>query len=142
MQYSIGDVLVLLDKTLLNPLVSILLSLFLHFQAENKFITSPSVGWFSSSIATPMSPALYRSLILVSVGLILRVNRFLSQRALNNGVSSKFHWKQEIVVVTGASGGIGAQAVHKLAARGSKVIVLDVIPLTYEKRKLRLSRLS
>ncbi|KAJ5765634.1 short-chain dehydrogenase [Penicillium odoratum] len=55
-------------------------------------------------------------------------------RALNNGVQTQFHWKKEIILVTGGSGGIGAAAVQRLATRGSKIVVIDVIPLTFPKR--------
>jgi phosphoglycerate dehydrogenase-like enzyme len=71
---------------------------------------------------------------LLAAGVILRINRSLSRRALNNGVGAKFDWDKEIVLVTGGAGGIGAEAAQRFAARGSKVIVLDVLPLTYPKR--------
>ncbi|OCK86210.1 putative short-chain dehydrogenase [Lepidopterella palustris CBS 459.81] len=87
---SFGDLLALVDKTILNP-----------------WLTAPCV--------------------------LLRVNRALSRKALNNGVNAKFDWSKEIILITGAAGGIGAEAAKKLAARGSTVVVLDVLPLTYPK---------
>lgn len=64
-----------------------------------------------------------------------QVNRYLSKRALNNGVQAVFDWKEEIVLVTGGSDGIGAATVLKLAERGTTVIVLDIRSLKYSARK-------
>lgn len=139
MQFSIGHVLAALDKTLLNPFLSALVPLYLHFFTENKLIFTPSSGILPYSLQTPLPPILYKALVLFGLGFTLRVNRFLSARALNNGVTAKFDWKKEIVVVTGASGGIGAEAAKMIAARGTKVVVVDVIPLTYEKRTIPIS---
>lgn len=63
------------------------------------------------------------------------INRYLSRRALNNGVSATFDWKKEIVLVTGGSDGIGAATVKKLAERGTTIVVLDIRPLNFEPRK-------
>ncbi|KAI6490200.1 hypothetical protein M0657_006518 [Pyricularia oryzae] len=60
------------------------------------------------------------------------LNRWLNDRALNNGnAPSSYDWAKEIIVVTGGSGGIGAETVKKLAGRGSQIVVLDVLPLSY-----------
>ncbi|GAM42004.1 short-chain dehydrogenase [Talaromyces pinophilus] len=64
-----------------------------------------------------------------------RFNRCLSYRALNNGVTDSFHWQQEIILITGGSNGIGAAAAQKLASKGTQVVVLDILPLTYEAPK-------
>ncbi|KOS37977.1 hypothetical protein ACN38_g11224 [Penicillium nordicum] len=66
---------------------------------------------------------------------IYQINRRLSRRALNNGVSATFDWEKEIVLVTGGSDGIGAATVQKLAERGTTIIVLDIRPLTYDAPK-------
>lgn len=67
--------------------------------------------------------------------ILYRSNRYLSQRAMNNGVDATFDWKREMVLVTGGSNGIGAACAQKLASRGTQVIVLDILPLTYEARE-------
>ena len=64
-----------------------------------------------------------------------QVNRYLSKRALNHGAQAVFDWKEEIVLVTGGSDGIGAATVLKLAERGTTVIVLDIRSLKYDARK-------
>jgi all-trans-retinol dehydrogenase (NAD+) len=69
---------------------------------------------------------------------VLRINRSLSRKALNNRVTAQFDWEHEIIVVTGGSGGIGAVAAQRLASRGSTVVILDVIPLTFTKRRFAL----
>lgn len=61
-------------------------------------------------------------------------NRYLTDRALNNGNSpARYTWAKEIIVVTGGAGGIGAEIVKTLAGRGSRVIILDIMPLSYPK---------
>jgi 3-oxoacyl-ACP reductase-like protein len=63
------------------------------------------------------------------------INRYLSADALNHGTPADFDWDKEIVVVTGGAGGIGGEIVQNLAERGTTVIVLDVMELTYDACK-------
>jgi 3-oxoacyl-ACP reductase-like protein len=136
MQFSIGDVLALLDKTILNPLVSSILVLCLQAFTSNPLIIRPNTNatsWIAYTIQRPIPIILARSLGLVAFGLVLCWNRWMSRRALNNGVKAVFDWEKEIILVTGAAGGIGATAVKKLLEKGSRVVVLDVLPLTYPK---------
>ncbi|KAJ5556569.1 hypothetical protein N7494_000484 [Penicillium frequentans] len=65
-------------------------------------------------------------------GLAIWLNDYLTKWSRNNWtVDTKYDWKCEIAVVSGGSGGIGASVVQRLAADGVRVVVLDVIPLTY-----------
>ncbi|GAB7354593.1 hypothetical protein MBLNU459_g5036t1 [Dothideomycetes sp. NU459] len=126
MAWSIGDLLLLIHHTALNPLLTaplIGLSLYLNPPKELSLSSIRSHANSSASFS--------RLVVLFSVSTIIRLNSALSRRALNNGVSAKFDWSKEIIIVTGASGGIGAATAKKLATKGSKVIVLDVLPLSF-----------
>jgi len=70
--------------------------------------------------------------IVVYWGTLRWLNNVLNRRALSNGVSDKYDWSKEVVVVTGGSDGIGKAVVQLLAASKVKVAVLDVQSLTYE----------
>jgi 3-oxoacyl-ACP reductase-like protein len=59
------------------------------------------------------------------------INQYLSANALNHGTPADFNWDEEIVLVTGGAGGIGGEIVQKMAERGTRVVVLDVMDLTY-----------
>jgi hypothetical protein len=80
----------------------------------------------------------------VAGGLLLAwlANKWYSDRALNNATTAKFDWNKEIVVVTGGSGGIGGEVVKTLASKGVTVVVIDILALTYPKRKPLPGRLS
>jgi all-trans-retinol dehydrogenase (NAD+) len=66
--------------------------------------------------------------------LVWEVNNVLNEWAENNWVfwsdESTYDWKNEVAVVTGGSGGIGAAVVKKLISHGLRVAVLDVEPLS------------
>lgn len=130
MAWSIGDVLLLADRTVLNPLVA-------GLAVGAIGLLDPPASWSIPGIRnhTRDSTWLRPFLAIFAFGTLLRVNRFLSRKALNNGVSDTYDWSQEIVVVTGGSGGIGAATAQKFATKGSKVVVIDVLPLTFQPSK-------
>lgn len=82
------------------------------------------------SVAVPYQ----RPVQLVTVtSMLLFLNDWLSGKSQNNWVTdNNWDWKKELVVVTGGSGGIGGGVAQHLAAMGARVIILDIIPLTYE----------
>jgi len=69
---------------------------------------------------------------LFYIGLIRAISSYLSAGALDNWVKDEYDWNKEIVVVTGGSGGIGGHIVKLLAEKGTKVVVLDIIPMSFE----------
>ncbi|KAG9765617.1 NAD(P)-binding protein, partial [Aureobasidium melanogenum] len=133
MQFSVGDVLQLLDKTLLSPLLTLSIPIALHLSGRQQIVIARAsnsvLGWNIVKL-----PSLQKKAIaLAAIATLLRLNSYASQRALNNAVVAHFKPKREIVVVTGGAGGFGAAATLKLAAEGATVVVLDVLPLTYPK---------
>ncbi|KAF5645102.1 aldehyde dehydrogenase (NAD+) [Fusarium sp. NRRL 52700] len=82
-------------------------------------------GLSTSPLTIPVSLA-------SALGLGYLANKILVSRALNHGTKAYFDWNKEIVLVTGGSGGIGGETVQQLATKGIRVVVLDVLPLTYK----------
>jgi short-subunit dehydrogenase len=106
----------------------------------NRSLLSPAMNVAEAAyngvlLEQPISSIVRYAVYILGAGVAWQVNRAMSSRALNNGVTSKFDWKKEIVVVTGGSGGIGAETVKTLARGGTQVVVLDVLPLTFPKGK-------
>jgi all-trans-retinol dehydrogenase (NAD+) len=75
---------------------------------------------------------------LFGLGLVGKANRWLSNWAdrkwLRKDDKSAWDWKNEVAVVTGGSGGIGASVVKELVSKGVKVAVIDVLPLSDDLR--------
>ncbi|OJI97974.1 hypothetical protein ASPVEDRAFT_123553 [Aspergillus versicolor CBS 583.65] len=77
--------------------------------------------------------------ITAAASVLLWLNDLLSTKSRNNwATDDTWDWKKELVVVTGGSGGIGAGVAQRLAALGSRVVVLDIIPLTYKPENKRI----
>ncbi|OJJ30752.1 hypothetical protein ASPWEDRAFT_43685 [Aspergillus wentii DTO 134E9] len=68
--------------------------------------------------------------VLLPLAVGRRLNAWLSRRAVNNGVSDKYDWSREVIVLTGGSNGIGKQIADRFGARGIKVAILDIQPPT------------
>lgn len=60
---------------------------------------------------------------------------YLDTGSLNNWSKDSYDWDKEIVLITGGAGGIGGHVVKLLAERGIKVVVMDVIPMTFDARR-------
>ncbi|KAI1046458.1 hypothetical protein LB505_014386 [Fusarium chuoi] len=98
--------------------------------SEARELSQPLLGGLATSPLTiPVSLA-------SALGLGYLANKILVSRALNHGTKAYFDWNKEIVLVTGGSGGIGGETVQQLASKGIRVVVLDVLALTYKAREL------
>jgi all-trans-retinol dehydrogenase (NAD+) len=78
--------------------------------------------------------AFSRIKLLFYVGLARWVTGYINRGALNNWINDKYDWEKEIVIVTGGAGGIGGCVVKLLAEHKITVVVLDVIPMSFETR--------
>jgi hypothetical protein len=73
---------------------------------------------------------------LVTLGVIRAVSSKLSDLVVNNWKgSSKFIKSQELILITGGSGGIGEAVAKGFSKLGVKVIIVDVKPPTNPLRK-------
>lgn len=73
------------------------------------------------------------SKILTVCGTIFWANKFLNWGSNNNWIrSDKWNPAAEIVLVTGGSGGIGASVAQRLAREGTRVVVVDILPLNFK----------
>jgi all-trans-retinol dehydrogenase (NAD+) len=73
---------------------------------------------------------------LGAVGFALSFNDWLNKWCANNWTATKrgeWDWDREIVVVTGASSGVGASVVQKLLARNPRttIVIIDFAPLSW-----------
>jgi all-trans-retinol dehydrogenase (NAD+) len=80
-----------------------------------------------------LSPSLSKTILKALLGLCLAssFNNYLNQRSSGRGLlgaNDSYVWSREIVVVTGASSGIGNLVAKALAGKGIKTIILDVNP--------------
>ncbi|GFF88601.1 hypothetical protein CNMCM6936_004114 [Aspergillus lentulus] len=74
--------------------------------------------------------------VLTFLAVLRRVNAWLNTRTLNNGVSDRFDWNREVVVLTGGSNGIGRRIAQLLGDRGTKVAILDIHPPQEDQGRL------
>ncbi|KAL3466296.1 hypothetical protein BJX64DRAFT_250543 [Aspergillus heterothallicus] len=107
-----------LQRTVLSPWKTVPLLLLAHYTSKGQ------------DVALQNPKALQALKILASLAVLRRLNAFLNQRALNNGVADSYDWNREVVVLTGGSNGIGRQVAKLLGSKGVKVAILDIAPPT------------
>ena len=113
----------LLKKTALNPAFTLAFLLAARFTKKG------------SDLSILHETAFKRVKYLFYWGLLRTISGYLDAGALDNWKKDVYNWKTEIVLVTGGAGGIGSHIVKLLAERGIKVVVLDVIPMSFETCK-------
>ena len=112
----------ILNKTALNPALTLPLLLLSYYTRKGQ------------DLAFIHPTALRRLKYLIYIGLARWANAYLSRNVLNNWTTSKYEWSKEIAVITGGSDGIGKHLALLLAEQKTKVIVLDIQPLTFTPR--------
>ncbi|PMD15989.1 NAD(P)-binding protein [Hyaloscypha hepaticicola] len=114
-----------IKRTALNPAFTLLFLLLARYTKRG------------SDLSILHSTAYSRIKALFYFGLVRLASGYLDQKVLDNWTSDEYDWseKGEIVLITGGAGGIGGQVVKLLAERGTRVVVLDVIPMTFEAPK-------
>lgn len=115
-----------ISKTALNPILAGLSSIILRALLDR--------GSLDSLATITQQNQFFRiSKILTACGTIFWANRFLNWGSNNNWIrSSKWNPAAELVLVTGGSGGIGASVAQRLAREGTRVIVVDILPLSFK----------
>ncbi|KAF3915945.1 hypothetical protein AA313_de0206186 [Arthrobotrys entomopaga] len=70
-------------------------------------------------------------------GLLSNINSYYSHKKENNWVEDEYNWEKEVVLLTGASSGLGEQIAIQLAEKGITVVALDVNPLPEQVAKFK-----
>jgi len=109
-----------IKKTALNPAFTIAFLLLARYTKKG------------SDLAILHETAYSRIRKLFFLGLARWASNYLDAGVLDNWTADTYDWNKEIVLITGGAGGIGGNVVKLLAERGIKVVVLDVIPMTFE----------
>ncbi|CZT11256.1 related to a retinal short-chain dehydrogenase/reductase [Rhynchosporium agropyri] len=109
-----------IKKTALNPAFTLAFLLLARYTKQG------------SDLAILHETAFSRIRKLFYFGLARWASNYLDRGVLDNWTSDTYDWNKEIVLITGGAGGIGGEVVKLLAEKMIKVVVLDVIPMTFE----------
>lgn len=109
-----------IKKTALNPAFTLIFLLLAHYTKKG------------SDLSILHETAFSRIRKLFYLGLARWASGYLDASVLDNWTADAYDWGKEIVLITGGAGGIGGHVVQLLAERGIKVVVLDVISMTFE----------
>jgi all-trans-retinol dehydrogenase (NAD+) len=111
-----------IKKTALNPAFTLIFILLARYTKKG------------SDLSVLHETAFSRIKTLFYFGLARWASGYLDGKVLDNWTTDTYDWDKEIVLITGGAGGIGGNVVKLLAERGTKIVVLDVIPMTFEAR--------
>ena len=111
-------------KTALNPFFPLLFILAARYTKKG------------SDLSILHHTAYSRIQTLFYFGLVRWISGYFDAGLLNNWTKDVYAWDKEIVLITGGAGGIGGNVVKLLAEKGVKVVVMDVIPMTFDARML------
>lgn len=94
---------------------------------QSEHVAKAAAAYIPAQINTPTTRK--AAGILAGLVVLRQLNGYLNRRALNNNTPDPtWDWKNEIVLVTGGTSGIGEHMVRQFAERGIKVVVLDLNP--------------
>ncbi|TVY75631.1 Dehydrogenase [Lachnellula suecica] len=110
----------LIKKTALNPAFTLIFILLARYTKKG------------SNLSILHETAYSRIRSLFYLGLVRLASNYFDAGVLDNWTSDKYDWNKEIVLITGGAGGIGGKVVQLLSEKGVKVVVLDVIPMTFK----------
>jgi all-trans-retinol dehydrogenase (NAD+) len=104
----------------LNPAITLIFILLARYTKKG------------SDLSILHSTAFSRIKTLFYFGLARWISNYFDAGVLDNWTKDTYDWNKEIVLITGGAGGIGGSVVKILSEKGVKVVVLDVIPMTFE----------
>jgi all-trans-retinol dehydrogenase (NAD+) len=104
----------------LNPAITLIFILLARYTKKG------------SDLSILHSTAFSRIKTLFYFGLARWISNYFDAGVLDNWTKDTYDWNKEIVLITGGAGGIGGGVVKILSEKGVKVVVLDVIPMTFE----------
>jgi hypothetical protein len=114
----------LIKRTALNPACTLIFILLARYTKKG------------SDLSILHETAFSRIKTLFYFGLARWVSGYFDRKVLNNWTTDTYDWDKEIVLITGGAGGIGGNVVKLLAEKGTKIVVMDVIPMTFEARMI------
>ena len=124
----------LVQGTVLNPLVTgpILFGL-VYFPKELHSLFPSQLQHYLPHLTSKTCLSTLKALF--SLGIVGKANNYFSQLMLNNFTRASWNHGEEVVIVTGAGGGIGEAVTRAVAKSSAAVIAVDINPPKTPLRK-------